>query len=102
MKIQTKDGVLTVSEIGDIASVKAGEFRDMVGPAITADIQTVEIDLTATRFVDSDGLGAFFAIYKSAQSEREDRTLRLLNPRPAIQQLFELTQLHQLYEISRR
>ena len=29
-------------------------------------------------------------------------TLRLVNPKPSILQLFELTQLHQLFEIARR
>ena len=57
---------------------------------------------TQTRFVDSSGLGALFALYQAANNNRDGVTLRLVNPRPSIQQLFELTQLHQLFEIERR
>ena len=48
------------------------------------------------------GLGALFALYKAANTNHDGVTLRLVNPRPSIQQLFELTQLHQLFEIARR
>jgi anti-sigma B factor antagonist len=61
----------------------------------------IEIDLSQTRFVDSSGLGALFALYKAANNGQAGVTLRLVNPRPPIQQLFELTQLHKLFEIVR-
>jgi anti-anti-sigma factor len=51
--------------------------------------------------MDSSGLGALFALYR-ATAQRDGVTLRLLSPMPEIQQLLELTQMQQLFEIVRR
>lgn len=102
MKIEHDGNHLRVSEIAELNAVNASQFRDEVRAALPITPESVEIDLTDTRFVDSSGLGALFALYKAASHSHDGVTLRILNPRPPIQQLFELTQLHQLYEIARR
>ena len=102
MKIEHEGNNLRISEIAELNAVNASQFRDEVRAALPKTPESIEIDLTETKFVDSSGLGALFALYKAANHTRDGVTLRLLNPRPPIQQLFELTQLHQLYEIARR
>lgn len=102
MKIEHDGKNLRVSDIAELNAVNASSFRDEVRAAMATAPGTVEIDLSQTRFVDSSGLGALFALYKTASLGNDGVTLRLLNPRPPIQQLFELTQLHQLFEIARR
>ncbi len=103
MKIEHDGNNLRVSDIAELNAVNASAFRDEMRAAMPATPDTIEIDLSQTRFVDSSGLGALFALYKAANNNGHDGvTLRLVNPRPSIQQLFELTQLHQLFEISRR
>jgi anti-sigma B factor antagonist len=102
MKIEHEGNNLRVSNIAELNAVNASQFRDEVRAAMPHAPESIEIDLSDTKFVDSSGLGALFALYKAANHTRDGVTLRLLNPRPPIQQLFELTQLHQLYEIARR
>lgn len=102
MKIEHDGNNLRVSDIAELNAVNASSFRDEVRAAMPVTPSTIEIDLSQTRFVDSSGLGALFALYKAASHGNDAVTLRLLNPRPSIQQLFELTQLHQLFEISKR
>lgn len=102
MKIEHDGNNLRVSDISELNAVNASAFRDEVRAAMPSSPESIEIDLSQTRFVDSSGLGALFALYKSASSGNDGVILRLLNPRPPIQQLFELTQLHQLFEIARR
>jgi anti-sigma B factor antagonist len=102
MKIEHEGNNLRVSDIAELNAVNASQFRDEVRAALPTTPESIEIDLSETKFVDSSGLGALFALYKAANHSRDGVTLRLLNPRPPIQQLFELTQLHQLYEIARR
>ena len=102
MKIEHEGTNLRVSDIPELNAVNASNFRDEVRAAMQPAPETIEIDLSQTRFVDSSGLGALFALYKAANNGHDGVTLRLVNPRPSIQQLFELTQLHQLFEISRR
>jgi anti-sigma B factor antagonist len=103
MKIEHDGNNLRVSDIAELNAVNASAFRDELRAAMPKTPETIEIDLSQTRFVDSSGLGALFALYKAANNNGHDGvTLRLVNPRPSIQQLFELTQLHQLFEIARR
>jgi anti-sigma B factor antagonist len=103
MKIEHDGNHLRVSDILELNAVNASNFREEVRAAMPKTPESIEIDLSQTRFVDSSGLGALFALYKSANNGRDAGvTLRLVNPKPSIQQLFELTQLHQLFEISRR
>lgn len=102
MKIEHDGNNLRVSDIAELNAVNASSFRDEVRAAMPTTPATIEIDLSQTRFVDSSGLGALFALYKAASNGNDGVTLRLLNPRPSIQQLFELTQLHQLFEITKR
>jgi anti-sigma B factor antagonist len=102
MKIENEGNHLRVSDIAELNAVNASQFRDEVRAAMPQSPESIEIDLSQTRFVDSSGLGALFALYKTANTSRDGVTLRLINPRPPIQQLFELTQLHQLFEISQR
>lgn len=102
MKIEHDGNSLRVSDIAELNAVNASQFRDEVRAAMPHTPDSIEIDLSQTKFVDSSGLGALFALYKAANHTRDGVTLRLLNPRPPIQQLFELTQLHQLYEIAQR
>lgn len=102
MKIEHDGNNLRVSDIAELNAINASSFRDEVRAAMPTMPSTIEIDLSQTRFVDSSGLGALFALYKAASNGNDGVTLRLLNPRPPIQQLFELTQLHRLFEIARR
>jgi anti-sigma B factor antagonist len=102
MKIEHEGNNLRVSDIPELNAINASIFRDEVRAAMPTDPATIEIDLSQTRFVDSSGLGALFALYKAANNSNDSVTLRLVNPRPSIQQLFELTQLHQLFEIAKR
>jgi anti-sigma B factor antagonist len=102
MKIEHDGNSLRVSEISELNAVNASSFRDEVRAAMPKTPDSIEIDLSQTRFVDSSGLGALFALYKAANNGHDGVTMRLVNPKPSIQQLFELTQLHQLFEISRR
>ncbi|MEO5959185.1 MAG: STAS domain-containing protein [Opitutaceae bacterium] len=102
MKIENEGNHLRVSDISELNAVNASNFREEVRAAMPASPESIEIDLSQTSFVDSSGLGALFALYKTANNGHGGVTLRLLNPRPAIQQLFELTQLHHLFEITRR
>jgi anti-sigma B factor antagonist len=101
MKIENLGSSLSISDIPELTSVNSGRFRDEVRAVLAESPPLIEIDLSATRFMDSSGLGALFALYR-ATTAREGVILRLINPRPEIQQLLELTQMQQLFEIVQR
>jgi len=101
LKIENQGLCLSISEIPELTSVNSGHFRDELRAVLPGSPSVIEIDLSETRFVDSSGLGALFALYR-ATAERSGVILRLLNPRPEVQQLLELTQMQQLFEIVQR
>ncbi len=101
MKIQKQGTTLNVSEIPELSAVNSGLFRHEVNAALPDSPTLVEIDLSQTHFIDSSGLGALFAIYRSA-GEGRGAALQLLNPTPEVRQLLELTQMQQLFEIVQR
>ncbi len=100
MKIKQDGHRLSVSHISELSAVNSTVFREEVQAAIPAVLDTLEIDLSHTLFMDSCGLGALFSLYKTTGNGSGIK-LRLLNPAPQIQQLLELTQMHQLFEISK-
>jgi len=101
MKIAREGELLNVSEISELTAANSSSFRDEISSALTGSTVVIEIDLSKTLFMDSSGLGALFALYRST-IKREGVVLRLLNPVPEIEQLLELTQMQQLFEIVRR
>ncbi|MCX6954035.1 MAG: STAS domain-containing protein [Verrucomicrobia bacterium] len=101
MKIETHGQCLSISDIPELTAVNSAQFRDEVNAALPGAPPLIEIDLSHTRFVDSSGLGALFALYR-ATTQTSGIVLRLLNPRPEIRQLLELTQMQQLFEIVQR
>ena len=101
MIIRTNGQTLTISDIAELTAVNSGAFRDEVTAALGNSPAVIEIDLSKTRFLDSSGLGALFALYRTAGTS-SGLTLRLLNPTPEVRQLLELTQMQQLFEIVQR
>lgn len=101
MNIRNDGPTLRISDIAELTAVNSGAFREDVNAALRESPTLIEIDLSKTRFLDSSGLGALFALYRSV-GESPGTTLRLLNPTPEINQLLELTQMQQLFEIVQR
>jgi anti-sigma B factor antagonist len=101
MKIESQGNSLMISEVDELTAVNSSSFRQEVEIALGGAPSVIEINLSQTRFMDSSGLGALFALYR-ATAQRTDVVLRILNPTPEIQQLLELTQMQQLFEIVRR
>lgn len=101
MKIENQGPCLCISDIPELTAVNSECFRTEVGVRLPSAPSIIEIDLSQTQFLDSSGLGALFALYRT-MAQRKGVILRLLNPRPEIQQLLELTQMKQLYEVVQR
>ena len=99
MKIHDNGEVLTVSNIKELAAANSDSFREEVRAALPPRIKAIDIDLSDTDFVDSCGLGALISVYKLVNNSSGSIPVRLMNPAPSIQQIFELTRLHKIFEI---
>jgi anti-sigma B factor antagonist len=99
MKINTEDSVINISDVKELSAANSNSFRDEVRAALPSHPKRINIDLSQTRFVDSCGLGALIALYKTARTQNEEITIALHNPTPPVQQIFELTRMHHIFEI---
>ncbi len=97
MKIEAQGDTVRVFGFNELGAGNATAFRDQVRSALADDRRNIDVDLSETSFVDSSGLGALIALHKSACNRKG--VLRLLNPKPAVQQILELTRMHRLFEI---
>jgi anti-sigma B factor antagonist len=99
MKIEMNEGNVCFSEIKELSAANSSVFREKSKAALPQTLKSIEIDLSQTHFVDSCGLGALISLYKAANLYNGGVTIKLLNPPPSVQQLFELTRMHRIFEI---
>ena len=90
---------MVVSELSELGAANSNGFRDWVRSCLNEAQKNVEVDLSATDFIDSCGLGALIAIHKTATSRHG--TVRLVHPRPQVNQILELTRMHHIFDIVR-
>lgn len=98
--MEMQGDTLRISSVLELGETNAPAFRDWVLEAFTDGHQNIEIDLSQTVFLDSSGLGALVALHKAAA--RRQGALRLINPRPSVQQILELTRLDGMLQIVNR
>jgi anti-sigma B factor antagonist len=97
MKMEVLGDTLRVSDVKEIGSANAHAFRDWVRSNMSNGQRNIELDLSQSTFIDSCGLGALIALHKTACARQG--ALRLVNPRPAVRQILELTRMHRIFEI---
>lgn len=100
MKIEIRDGILSVSELKELDG--AHPLCRQVSSRMPNSLRAIEVDLSQTEFLNSVGLGELIALQKMAWERDHTLAVRVLNPSPALLQLFELTRLHQVFEICKR
>ena len=100
MKVARQGDTLQISSVLELGEANAAAFRDWVNDLLEDGHRNIEVDLSQTTFVDSSGLGALVSLHKAAG--RRSGTLRLVNPRPPVQQILELTRLDGILEIVHR
>jgi anti-sigma B factor antagonist len=101
MEIQQHDQTLSIRGIRELSAANAHSVRQLVCAAVVPGLHAIEVDLSETTFVDGSGLGALVAVYKAASecSGNGPPAFRLLHPQPPVQQVFELTRMHHIFEI---
>lgn len=98
MKIEVRGDTLRVSDVKELGSANANQFRDWIRANLTNAQRNIELDMSEATFIDSCGLGALIALHKTACARRG--ALRLLSPQPAVRQILELTRMHRIFEIA--
>jgi anti-sigma B factor antagonist len=100
MKLVVHGDTISIEEIEELGADNCQSFRDRVYSVLPQDCRNIVVDLSKTDYLDSCGLGALISLRKTASSRQG--TVRLLNPTPRVQLLFDVTRMHRLFEIVSR
>lgn len=100
MKFKHTNETVSVSEVRELDGSNSLQFRDLVRASMSESQRFIEVDLSDTTFVDSNGLGALIALHKTTC--QRNGMVRLLNPTPPVQQILELTRMHRIFEVVKR
>lgn len=99
VKVQSiTNGELVVSLSGDIHSVNAEEFLNVVTAAYEQTPSDVTFDCGELNFLDSTALGTFVKIFK--QLKADGKKLRLINLQAKLKKLFVICSLDTIMEIA--
>ena len=97
MKMEAEGETLRLSGLKELGAANAASVRDEARKRFGPSQKFIEVDLSQTVFVDSAGLGALIALHKTACGRQG--ALRVLNPRPQVLQILELTRMHRVFEV---
>jgi anti-sigma B factor antagonist len=97
MRSEARGEVLMITGLSRLTAEEVALFKDLVRATLT-DLQcVVEVDLSGTQTMDSEGVGALIAVHKRLR-ERSG-TVRLRHPTPFVAQLLQLLKLDRILEI---
>ena len=88
--------IISFAEEGSLEASNVIDFREAV-MGLLKEGDKVVLDLGNVNFMDSSGLGAIVALGKSLAEGGGE--LKLANITPQVRTVFELTRLHQAFEI---
>lgn len=97
MRTEARGEVLMVLDLNRLTAEDAPLFKDLVRATLADHHSVVEVDLSQTRAMDSEGVGALISVHKRLR-EREG-TVRLKQPTPFVAQLLQLLRLDRVLEI---
>jgi anti-sigma B factor antagonist len=78
-----EEGVAVLQPQGRLTMVTAPQLRQVVAETVTSGRLRFVVDLSATEFLDSSGLGALIAGLKTARKAGGDLRIACLGPQPA-------------------
>ena len=89
-------GGVVVTPVGELDAYTAPELREQLhGLAGDESVDVLVIDLRRVTFLDSSALGVLVGALR--RMRERDRRLRLVEPRPAVRRIFEITLLDRAF-----
>lgn len=79
----------------DAASV--AKFKQEIAAVWKNGLERAIIDMSATEFIDSSGIGALLSVYR--RFPEDAATVVLKSMRPQVQSIIELLRLHRIFQI---
>jgi anti-sigma B factor antagonist len=92
--VETTDGIGVVRPEGRLNMVAARQLKATLADLVEAGTHRIVVDLEATTFIDSSGLGALIGGVKTTRQQGGD--LRIARPTEAVMSVLDLTNLSKI------
>lgn len=92
--IGAKDGTTFITIEGNLDAVSVSDVRGELDRLVAARPQSVEVDLSQLRLIDSSGVGALVSLYKRVRANGGKVVLKGVRDQPLA--IFQLLQLDRL------
>jgi anti-sigma B factor antagonist len=90
-------GVFVVAPAGEVDAFTAPKLRTELHQLLEGSAERVVVDLTAVTFLDSSALGVLVGALRRLRER--DGELHLVQPRPTVQRIFEITALDGVFTL---
>lgn len=97
IEVTEHDGCTVVAVRGEVDLATAPALKSRLLELVSAGVTEIVVDLTATDFLDSTGLGAVVAAYKRVRAH--DGHLKLVATAARVKRVFEITNLNRVVPI---
>lgn len=94
-EVKQHSTILTLK--GEVDVYTSPQLKHQLLPLVTENNQEVVVNLEQVEYMDSTGLGVFIGALKA--SKQSDAQLKLRNPQPRIERLFQITGLQDVMDI---
>lgn len=94
---EDKDKTVVITTPERFTVEVASEFKDLLNNLVKDQKYKFVIDLSATKYMDSSGLGAIVSRIAATRANQGD--IRLANPSKFVEELLDLTQLMRILKI---
>lgn len=99
IQIKKKGRVAVVKCSGSLDAETVASFKKEVAGIVDAGIFNFVMDCSALSFIDSIGLGALISLVRRSREKSGD--VKLCSISPDIEEIFEITRLHRLFDITK-
>ena len=96
MGIKVSNEILRVGGFAELTAANRNRFQEKIRSGLNGHT-TIEIDLSRTTFMDCAGLGALIALRNLVRGR--NGVVRLVNPSPPLQRLFDWVRAGQMFDI---
>lgn len=96
MKTISDGSSLRIADLENIGATSAPLLRELVRATLLPEHKNIDVDLSRTTFVDSEGLGALISAHKAVAPR--GGSVRLHGASRNVRELFRLTRLDEIFE----
>jgi len=97
IEVQDADGAVVIALVGElVARTEQTAISDLIAERLKSGVKVFVLDLSEVPYISSLGIAVLVTTY--VKVDREGGSLRLVNPRPRVAQVLDLTKVADIFQ----